>query len=361
MCNPKHGEHNNMAFKEAVKRKLKARVAIDGPTGAGKTWSALKLARALVGKKGKIAVIDTEHKTASKYLGEAIDTFDVDEFESFEIPAYIKAIKAADGYDALVVDSLSHAWAGKGGALEKVDEAAAKIAATSRSGKQDNFGAWREITPMHNELVETLIRFPGHLIVTMRSKMAYEKGADGKIVKLGMQPIQRDGVEYEFDVVCDMDIKHNLIVNKTRCSALDHKMFKADKDGIGEALAKPLLKWLNEGAVPEVQTPAEKPVPEAVQQLVADPDPVAPTPEENIAKAAAELGGTVEKTERIGANKAKYLQEAIEKVSQAIEKATSKKDLKEAAEQVKKIEGLPEDERKKLLHTWKVKDKAVKA
>jgi DNA polymerase III delta prime subunit len=254
-----------MAFHKAAKRKLKARVAVCGPTGAGKTWTGLQLLRSLVGEHGKIAVIDTENKTASKYLGDAIDDFDVDEFESFELERYIKAIKAAAeaGYDGLLVDSLTHAWAGKGGALEKVDSVAAAQAARGwANGKKDNFSAWREVTPLHNELVETLIRFPGHLVVTMRSKMEYAKDENGKIRKLGMAPIQREGVEYEFDVVCDMDVDHNLIVSKTRCKALDGKMFKKPE---GESLAKPLLSWLNDGAE-EAPKPAPQPAPEPPKQ-----------------------------------------------------------------------------------------------
>jgi hypothetical protein len=253
-----------MAFKPAVKRKLKARVALDGPTGSGKTYTGLKLLRALCGTKGKIAVIDTEHKTASKYLGDAIDKFDVEEFETFEPQRYIDAIQAAAdaGYDGLLIDSYSHAWAGKGGALEMVDAAAQRISASSRSGKEDKFGAWREVTPVHNELVEAMIRFPGHLVVTMRSKMAYEKAEGGKVIKLGMQPIQRDGVEYEFDVVCDMDVNHNLVVSKTRCRPLDGKMFKKPT---GEDVAKPLLKWLNEGA----EAPASDPMPTQVAEAAA--------------------------------------------------------------------------------------------
>jgi DNA polymerase III delta prime subunit len=248
-----------MAFQKAVKRKLKARVALCGPTGAGKTFTGLKLLRALVGETGKVAVIDTENKTASKYLGDAIDNFDADEFETFELERYIKAIKSAAeaGYDGLLIDSLTHAWAGKGGALEKVDAVAAAQAARGwGGGKKDNFSAWREVTPLHNELVETMIRFPGHLVVTMRSKMAYEKDESGKIRKLGMAPIQRDGVEYEFDVVCDIDVDHNVIVSKTRCKSLDGKVFKKPE---GETVARPLLAWLNDGAEVKEEQPAPKP------------------------------------------------------------------------------------------------------
>lgn len=324
-----------MAFQTAVKKKLLARVAIDGPTGAGKTYTGLKLVRALVGPKGRIAVIDTEHKTASKYLGEAIDTFDVEEFETFEPQRYIDAIKAAAeaGYDGLLIDSYSHAWAGKGGALEMVDSFAAAAAARGRAGgKQDNFSAWREVTPVHNELVETMIRFPGHLVVTMRSKMAYEKGSDGKIQKLGMAPVQRDGVEYEFDVVCDMDVAHNLIVSKSRCRPLDGKHFKKPT---GDDLAKPLLKWLNEG----VDVPV-------VREVVQTPAPQPAT--DNVNRAAEILDAKVTSVSPAAGTPAEI-------AANMIAESTDDKSLAAAAAHIKGLKGISEEERKLLLVDYKAK------
>jgi hypothetical protein len=272
-----------MAFQKAVKRKLKARVAICGPTGSGKTFTGLRLLRALVGPQGKLAVIDTENRTAAKYLGDAIDDFDVDEFDTFSPERYVKAIREAAkaGYDGLLVDSLTHAWSGKDGALEQVDAAARRQAARS-GGKENNFAAWRDVTPMHNELVETMIRFPGHLVVTMRSKMAYEQ-VDGKIRKLGMAPIQRDGVEYEFDVVGDVDVDHVFVISKTRCRAIDGKTFKKPS---GEDIATPLLAWLDDGAEEKKEDPA--PTAAAANQAVALKAKAA------FQRAKSELGMTLE-------------------------------------------------------------------
>jgi hypothetical protein len=117
-----------------------------------------------------------------------------------------------------VIDSLSHAWMGKGGILEFVDNAAKRSQGNSYVG-------WRDATPLHNRLVASVLAYPGHVVVTLRSKMAYElvENSKGKKVpqKIGLQPIQRDGVEYEFDLICDVDLDHNLIVGKTRFSELD--------------------------------------------------------------------------------------------------------------------------------------------
>lgn len=224
--------------------------------------TALKIAQHL-GKK--IGVIDTEHGSASKYADEF--AFDVIELESFSPQSYIEALKAleSNGYDVIIVDSLSHAWMGKGGALEMVDKAA------KRMQSNNSYVAWRDVTPLHNELVETMIRLNTHLIVTMRAKSEYvlEKDEKGKTVprKIGMAAIQRDGLEYEFDVVCDLDIDNNLIVGKTRCPRLRGMVVRE----AGKEVADIFLGWLQDGtkepgAVVGVVTPVES---KAVDEITA--------------------------------------------------------------------------------------------
>ncbi len=160
----------------------------------------------------------------------------------------------------MVIDSLSHAWMGKGGALEQVDNAA------KRSQSKNTFGAWREVTPRHNSMVDAIIRFPGHVIATMRSKTEYvlEKDDRGKSVprKIGIQPVQRDGLEYEFDVVCDLDLENNdLIIGKTRCDLLHGKIFRR----AGKDIAAILTSWLDDGV--DAPAPAPKvPPPAAVTE-----------------------------------------------------------------------------------------------
>lgn len=239
-------------FRKATKEKLKARIAIDGPAGSGKTYTALRFAFAMAGPGGKVAVIDTEHRSASKYSGESPDgtpfAFDVCELDHYSPSTYVNVIKEAGkaGYDVLVIDSLSHAWEGVGGALDMVDRKAA-------SSKGNSFAAWRDVTPMHRDMVEAILACPCHVIATMRSKMTYELEEyvdDGKkktrVNKLGLKPIQREGVEYEFDVVADMDLEHILTISKTRCPALDGKKASAP----GAAFVAPLLTWLTTGADP---------------------------------------------------------------------------------------------------------------
>ena len=244
-----------VVFTKAVKSQAKGRVGLIGPSGSGKTYTALLLAKHM---GGRTALIDTEHGSASKYA----DEFDFETLilESFHPQNYIDAIKAAgeQGFDNLIIDSLTHAWSGTGGALELVDRAVAK----SKSG--NSYVAWREVTPLHNQLIEAMLSSSCHLIATMRSKMEYvqnknESTGKTEIRKVGMAPIQREGMEYEFDVVGDLDIDHTLVISKTRCRVLDGQVIRKP----GKELAVTLKAWLSDGAapmLPPVPTqPAEQP------------------------------------------------------------------------------------------------------
>lgn len=225
-------------FTKAKKSQSKLRLALIGVAGSGKTLTALQIASHL---GGKIAVIDTEHHSASKYADRV--EFDACELESFHPQQYINAITEAGkaGYDVLIIDSLSHAWMGKDGALEQVD----RIAKRSQSG--NSFNAWRDVTPLHNQLVEAMLSCPCHLIVTMRAKTEYvvEKNDKGKSVprKVGMAPVQKDGLEYEFDVVGEMTIENDLIISKTRCPELSGQIISKP----GNEVAAILKNWLTDG------------------------------------------------------------------------------------------------------------------
>lgn len=231
-------------FKKAVKHESKLRLSIAGPSGSGKTYSALAIGTSL---GDRVAVIDTEHGSAEKYAD--VFTFDVLNLDApFHPDRFIEAIEAAaeGGYDVVVVDSLSHAWNGPGGLLEIVDQAAARMKT------KNTFGAWKEATPIHNRMIETIIRTDIHIIATMRSKQEYALQEDSRgrksVQKLGMAPIQRDGMEYEFDVFAEMTMDNKMIIQKTRCSALAGQVI--DKPGVNVALA--LKMWLSgEKAEPE--------------------------------------------------------------------------------------------------------------
>ena len=235
-------------FVKATKKQAKARIAIDGPSGSGKTYTSLIAATALA-KGGKIAVIDTERGSASLYS----EKFDFDVLElnpPFSPEVYHDAIKAAEnaGYAVIVIDSLSHAWEGEGGALDMADDA------TKRQKTQNSYTAWREVTPIHRAMVDAILQSKCHVVVTMRSKMEYvqEKNSDGRTVinKVGMAPIQRSGMEYEFTIVGDMDLDNTIVISKSRYEPFSGRVQK--KPGI--EFFKPFVDWLNSGESKDTTT-----------------------------------------------------------------------------------------------------------
>jgi len=235
-------------FQKAERKRAKIKVAITGPSGAGKTFSALTLATGL-GKK--IAVIDTENDSASLYS----DRFEFDTLvisPPYTVQKYLEAISAAteEGYEVLIIDSITHAWAGEGGLLSK------KEALDARGG--NSFSNWAGITKEHEAFKATLLVSDIHLVCTMRSKQDYvlDMGDKGKTTprKVGLAPIQREGMEYEFTTVFDIAMDHNASTSKDRTGLFDGHTAKITKD-----TGRKFQQWLNGAKVdpaPRVPAPA---------------------------------------------------------------------------------------------------------
>ena len=222
-----------MAFVRAVRSQRKLRMVLTGPSGSGKTYSALKIA---TGLGGSIAVIDTEHSSASIYSAEPHNfVFDVEDLKHHHHQKYIDAIKDAKDYDILIIDSMTHAWYS---ALEMAN------------GK---FEGWAKVRPLERALIEAILDFPGSVIVTIRSKTEYvvslKENKSGRMTnapeKVGTAPIQSGGIEYEFDIAGDMDLNHIMSITKTRCSELDNTTWLQP----GAEFADVLKAWLTDGAV----------------------------------------------------------------------------------------------------------------
>jgi len=235
-------------FHKAERKKGKLRLAIAGPAGSGKTYSALLIA---LGLGGRIAMIDTERGSGELYdhLGE----YDVCTIHPpFEPRKYVEAIRAAEdlGYETIIIDSLSHAWVGQGGLLDVHGHIADKTG--------NSWSAWRQVTPKHNELVDAMLQSKCHIIATMRSKMEYaqvEENGKKQVKKLGMSPIQRDGMEYEFTVFIDLDQQHTATTSKDRTTLFDGQYFVPTVE-----TGKTLLAWLeNNGQAAPAAVAQEKP------------------------------------------------------------------------------------------------------
>lgn len=206
-----------MTFSQANREKSSIRIGIMGPTFSGKTYSALLLARGLVGENGRIALVDCEGGEANLYA-------DVTPFDSLTLePPYtpekfIEAIEAAEaaGYGAVILDTISHEWAGDGGILDD------QLSIENKDPKR-RWSCWDDLTPRHNRFLNMIIRSPMHIISTMRMKMKYTvDSVDGRSSprKVGLGPIQRENVEYEFSVLIEMDESHAATIVKDRSKVL---------------------------------------------------------------------------------------------------------------------------------------------
>lgn len=229
-------------FKKAERKRAKARIGICSPSGAGKTHGSLLFAKGL---GERIAVICTENGSAELEAGKAgMPEFDIMIISApYDPQKYITAMHTAEkaGYEVIIIDSLSHAWAGSGGLLDKQNIVA-------QGAGKNSYTAWREITPMHNALIDAILQSPCHIIATMRSKVEYAIEKDDKdkvtgIKKLGMAPVQREGMDYEFTIVLEVDQKTHLsTTSKDRTGLFVDKTFL-----ITEESGKELKAWLESG------------------------------------------------------------------------------------------------------------------
>lgn len=232
-----------MAFQLAARRNAKLRLALDGVSGSGKTWTLLQFAKAF---SDLPAVIDSERGSSEKYAHKAGTTegpgnwrFLKEDVDEKNPDGYLRIIReaAAAGHSVLGIDSYSHAWIGT---LEKVDAI----------GGNKFAGGWRVMSPKVTKLVDSILSYPGHVIVTMRAHTEYvvEENEKGKKEprKVGLAPVARKDTEYEFDVMLNLSLEGTLTVSKSRCTAVPvGSTFERDEI---PALIKTLKDWLDEGA-----------------------------------------------------------------------------------------------------------------
>jgi len=214
-------------WEDAVRERVLLRMALVGANGSGKTLAALRIA---TGLGGTIGVIDTEKGRSRLYADRF--AFKIRELHDHRPESFIQASReAADMFDNVIIDSISHEW------LAVLVEA-------------DRFGDWKDLSPRHADFVEALTALPTNLIVTMRAKVKYgveEVNVPGRdkprqvITRLGVGPVQRDSIEYEFDVLAYLDTDH-MATFANRCDPLVDKTMEIDDEMIAI-----LKKWLEEG------------------------------------------------------------------------------------------------------------------
>ncbi|WPR72335.1 AAA family ATPase [Flavobacterium sp. NG2] len=226
-----------MQLQKAQRHQVKLRIGLSGPSGFGKTYSALLLAYGITNDWNKIALIDTENKSASLYshLGE-FNVLSLD--EPFSPERYLEAIKLCENSDIelIIIDSISHEWQGKGGCLEIHEQLGGR------------FQDWAKVTPRHNTFIDAIILSKCHLITTSRSKVDYSLDKDGngktKVMKLGTKAITREGFEYELTVNFEfLNDKHLVQASKDRTELFSGK----PEFIINSSTGKKLIDWCNQG------------------------------------------------------------------------------------------------------------------
>jgi DNA polymerase III delta prime subunit len=250
------GELKMALFQKAERTKTFIKLAITGPSGSGKTYSAIRLARGLVGPEGRIAFLDTENNSGTLY-SELTEFFHASiemRLGRFDYRDFITGIKEAEkeGYGCVIIDSASHLWQG---ILEE------KSAIDKKGG--NSFTNWADPSLHFNEAIRSFLQAKIHVISCMRSKIDYileeSQNAKGCIVsrpkKLGLAPIMREGIEYEFTTVFDVEMNHECVVSKDRTKLfIDYFPDQNRTFQITEETGQRIADWLSKATKEEVKT-----------------------------------------------------------------------------------------------------------
>jgi len=224
-----------MEIRKAARKQAKIKLALQGPSGSGKTYSALLLAAGL-SEYSRIAVIDTENHSADLYAH--LGDYSVLQLQKpFSPERYIEAISTCEqaGMEVIIIDSITHEWEGSGGILD-----------IHGNMPGNSFTNWAKMTPRHNAFVQKILESDCHIISTIRTKTDYTlSDKNGKMVpeKVGLKGITRDGMDYEFTIVFDLDIKHFATASKDRTGLFMDKPAYVISEKTGERI----LQWCNAG------------------------------------------------------------------------------------------------------------------
>jgi hypothetical protein len=245
-----------MKITTAQRKRAMFRLSIQGPSGSGKTYSSLLIAKGLVSKWEDVCVIDTENHSADLYshLG-AYNVLTLG--KPFTPEAYIQAIELCEksGIKVIIIDSLSHEWEGEGGILD-----------IHSSMVGNSFTNWSKVTPRHNSLVQRILQSSCHVVATFRTKQDYilnEKNGKTVPEKVGLKSVTKDGMDYEFTTVFDLDINHNANCTKDRTGLFANIPQKLD-----EQTGQRILRWCEALDVEESET-IEKSFEPSISEMVA--------------------------------------------------------------------------------------------
>lgn len=235
-----------LELRKATRKNVKIKMALQGIAGSGKTYSSLLIAKGIVNDWNKIVIIDTESNSADLYAH--LCEYNVLNIKApFTPEKYVQAIDVClkAGMEVIIIDSISHCWD--------------CLIETHASMTGNSFTNWGKITPRQNSFINKILEADVHIIATMRVKQDYVLNQkDGKYVpeKVGLKAVQRDGVDYEFTIVMEIDIRHHAKVSKDRTNLF------LDKSGfvITEEVGRGILQWCTTRRMSddEIQSPIEE-------------------------------------------------------------------------------------------------------
>lgn len=223
-----------MEIRKSERKKAKIKLALQGSAGSGKTYSALLIAKGLIdGDFTKTAIIDTENGSADLYAH--LGNYNVVTMEPPYSPErFIEAISLCEksGMEVIVIDSISHCWD--------------YLLDVHSNMPGNSFTNWGKITPRQNAFINKILQSNTHIISTMRVKQDYVLNQkNGKMIpeKVGLKAIQRNDLDYEFTIVFDVDIAHQVKASKDRTGLfIDKPEFV-----INAATGKKIKQWCENG------------------------------------------------------------------------------------------------------------------
>ncbi len=224
-----------MQLQKASRKKASIKMSLQGPSGSGKTYSSLLLAYGLCNDWSKIAVIDSENHSSELYSH--LGSYNVLQLSVPYTPEkYTQAIEACGqaGMQVIIIDSISHEW-------EYILEAHASLPGNN------SFANWQKIGLRHKVFIQTILNSKAHIIATTRTKQDYVlNNLNGKMVpeKVGLKAIQREGLDYEFTLVFDLNMKNSATASKDRTGLF----FGKQEQRLSIDVGKSIYNWCNAGA-----------------------------------------------------------------------------------------------------------------
>ncbi len=222
-----------MQLQKASRKKAKIKMCLNGPSGSGKTYSSLLIAHGLCNDWSKIAVIDSENHSSELYSHHG--EYNVLQLSAPYTPEkYVQAIEACGqaGMQVIIIDSISHEW-------EYIIEAHASLPGNS-------FTNWQKIGLRHKVFIQAILGSKAHIIATTRTKQDYVLNErNGKMVpeKVGLKSIQREGLDYEFTLVFDLNMKNRATASKDRTGLF----FGKPEQILSIETGRDIYNWCNAG------------------------------------------------------------------------------------------------------------------